>query len=108
MDANGKVVTDYKYTFVGETTPGSDSAAGGMYTFNVLVVKDDGDKYGVVDLEGREIAPCGSFAAVGEEFDNGLILVQESEGGKWSLMDPGGKIVSDLVFDRTFGMDYDD
>jgi len=102
MDENGKVVTDYKYSFVGETTPESESAQEGMSVSGVLVVKDDGEKYGVVGLDGREISPCGSFYAVAESFDNRLILVKRSKDELWCLMDQNGKIVTEPVFDRLF------
>ncbi|MBQ6392330.1 MAG: WG repeat-containing protein [Eubacterium sp.] len=102
MDANGKVVTDYKYSYVRETTEESEEYLDVQSAFRIMVVRDDGNKFGVVSLDGKEISPCGSFYAVGKAFSNGLIPVKESEDSLWSLMNMDGKIVSKPVFDRTF------
>ena len=99
MDANGKVVTDYKYSLVSDTTVESETGLDYGSTVDILVVRDDGNKYGVVSLEGKELAPCGSFYAVGKKFYNELIPVKKDEGKLWSLMNMDGEIVTDPVFD---------
>ena len=98
MDKNGEIVTDYIYSYVSDRSSGTDT----MSTSTVLVVKKDGDTYGIVGLDGKEIAPCGSFCEVGQEFENGLILVREYEDQPWCLMNPDGEIVSDPVFEPGF------
>lgn len=102
MDADGKVVTDYKYTLVSDTTLESESGLDYRSAASIWVVRDDGNKYGVVSLDGKEISPCGSFYAVGKAFAHGLIPVREREDRRWSLMDMDGKIVSEPIFDLAY------
>lgn len=87
IDKTGKEVVSCKYSNIDDFKNG------------FAIVNDDDYKCGIIDSNGNEIVPCGTYDHIGD-FENGLARVNKDE--KYGLVDTTGRLIIPCIYDYVF------